>query len=132
METPFRVSSFNNYVELPGDEYLLIHGYSGAVDLAARDTVSRLRDGHTGPLPAGELDQLLRRGYVTRRTPAEEQEFAARIFRHKYARKVSRRSFVFLLSYNCNFRCTYCFQDRKSTRLNSSHSQISYAVFCLK
>src|SRR2546430_8420756 len=25
-----------------------------------------------------------------------------------------------------------CFADRKSTRLNSSHSQISYAVFCLK
>src|SRR5688572_32407150 len=25
-----------------------------------------------------------------------------------------------------------CFEDRKSTRLNSSHSQISYAVFCLK
>src|SRR2546430_2849694 len=24
------------------------------------------------------------------------------------------------------------FGDRKSTRLNSSHSQISYAVFCLK
>src|SRR5688572_11846219 len=24
------------------------------------------------------------------------------------------------------------FKDRKSTRLNSSHSQISYAVFCLK
>src|SRR2546430_10290074 len=31
--------------------------------------------------------------------------------------------------------CTCTFfpnQDRKSTRLNSSHSQISYAVFCLK
>src|SRR2546427_9621901 len=27
-------------------------------------------------------------------------------------------------------RC--CRADRKSTRLNSSHSQISYAVFCLK
>src|SRR2546430_1774142 len=25
-----------------------------------------------------------------------------------------------------------CSKDRKSTRLNSSHSQISYAVFCLK
>src|SRR5688572_32357325 len=25
-----------------------------------------------------------------------------------------------------------CLTDRKSTRLNSSHSQISYAVFCLK
>src|SRR3989440_3072230 len=26
----------------------------------------------------------------------------------------------------------YSYQDRKSTRLNSSHDQISYAVFCLK
>src|SRR2546430_11731712 len=29
-------------------------------------------------------------------------------------------------------RGIYDDQDRKSTRLNSSHSQISYAVFCLK
>src|SRR5205085_10106216 len=28
--------------------------------------------------------------------------------------------------------CIGVHQDRKSTRLNSSHSQISYAVFCLK
>src|SRR2546430_6460322 len=28
--------------------------------------------------------------------------------------------------------CTAISLDRKSTRLNSSHSQISYAVFCLK
>src|SRR5438270_4251603 len=29
-------------------------------------------------------------------------------------------------------RKSHVFTDRKSTRLNSSHSQISYAVFCLK
>src|SRR5205085_12299629 len=28
--------------------------------------------------------------------------------------------------------CSIALRDRKSTRLNSSHSQISYAVFCLK
>src|SRR2546430_11282935 len=28
--------------------------------------------------------------------------------------------------------CSKLSRDRKSTRLNSSHSQISYAVFCLK
>src|SRR5688572_32663169 len=28
--------------------------------------------------------------------------------------------------------CAAPVRDRKSTRLNSSHSQISYAVFCLK
>src|SRR2546430_12549600 len=36
----------------------------------------------------------------------------------------------------CGHECisakTCRIQDRKSTRLNSSHSQISYAVFCLK
>src|SRR2546427_8502483 len=48
-----------------------------------------------------------------------------------------------LLSQKCNLRMVFrlflfCCQaakvrlDRKSTRLNSSHSQISYAVFCLK
>src|SRR2546427_9646800 len=31
-----------------------------------------------------------------------------------------------------NFRPGTLERDRKSTRLNSSHSQISYAVFCLK
>src|SRR3982751_7012533 len=29
-------------------------------------------------------------------------------------------------------RARTCRSDRKSTRLNSSHDQISYAVFCLK
>src|SRR2546430_16873857 len=31
-----------------------------------------------------------------------------------------------------SLRHTLATRDRKSTRLNSSHSQISYAVFCLK
>src|SRR2546430_11889428 len=31
-----------------------------------------------------------------------------------------------------NSRINHRAEDRKSTRLNSSHSQISYAVFCLK
>src|SRR2546430_8281847 len=32
----------------------------------------------------------------------------------------------------CAVRLSTLETDRKSTRLNSSHSQISYAVFCLK
>src|SRR3712207_8705496 len=30
------------------------------------------------------------------------------------------------------FACAWIRSDRKSTRLNSSHANISYAVFCLK
>src|SRR5256886_13266035 len=39
-----------------------------------------------------------------------------------------RNTLRFLLANTSDFDAA----DRKSTRLNSSHSQISYAVFCLK
>src|SRR5439155_8864021 len=34
--------------------------------------------------------------------------------------------------FGAHTRCRMCSRDRKSTRLNSSHVAISYAVFCLK
>src|SRR2546428_7409268 len=38
-----------------------------------------------------------------------------------------------VLKFNIPSECVQAHQaDRKSTRLNSSHDQISYAVFCLK
>src|SRR3712207_8052704 len=39
------------------------------------------------------------------------------------------------LNISLDFSCEGCWEeweDRKSTRLNSSHANISYAVFCLK
>src|SRR3712207_8935654 len=45
--------------------------------------------------------------------------------------RVKREILVMFASWNCdgaNLRR----EDRKSTRLNSSHANISYAVFCLK
>src|SRR5688572_31805547 len=43
-----------------------------------------------------------------------------------------RRCFHFWRLGDLRRRLLRLLQDRKSTRLNSSHSQISYAVFCLK
>src|SRR5688572_32522962 len=51
---------------------------------------------------------------------------------HFWARHLRARGFDVLLlppHYVAPYRRR---RDRKSTRLNSSHSQISYAVFCLK
>src|SRR5438034_8520782 len=42
---------------------------------------------------------------------------------------------VFQATRRCQTTCnqsTWLLEDRKSTRLNSSHTVISYAVFCLK
>src|SRR3712207_8546276 len=42
------------------------------------------------------------------------------------------RVYSWLLSYPVRLRVFRRLEDRKSTRLNSSHANISYAVFCLK
>src|SRR2546427_8443943 len=42
------------------------------------------------------------------------------------------RGFTYETTFNRVTSITNPVTDRKSTRLNSSHSQISYAVFCLK
>src|SRR2546421_1828821 len=47
----------------------------------------------------------------------------------KIEREATTLAFSFL---ERRIRLQLCVEDRKSTRLNSSHDQISYAVFCLK
>src|SRR2546427_9557049 len=44
----------------------------------------------------------------------------------------SKETFVLPFAWRSEGHCSGGHRDRKSTRLNSSHSQISYAVFCLK
>src|SRR2546430_8169205 len=51
---------------------------------------------------------------------------------HQAARGDDRAAVVLAPGALQPFRRQLAILDRKSTRLNSSHSQISYAVFCLK
>src|SRR5699024_11939165 len=45
---------------------------------------------------------------------------------------VEKRGFLLpVLKVECDYKKSATFEDRKSTRLNSSHVSISYAVFCL-
>src|SRR5207249_6824038 len=78
-------------------------------------------DGLKGPmLPCASCETL-------RRVPRERRDrMRRRAHRYRARRRrrgaVTRRAGARLVPY----------QDRKSTRLNSSHVSISYAVFCLK
>src|SRR2546427_1913781 len=53
------------------------------------------------------------------------------LFRSLIARRLRLRPNTFRSAERDSVQCA-ARGDRKSTRLNSSHSQISYAVFCLK
>src|SRR3712207_8090118 len=57
----------------------------------------------------------------------QQHDLARLLHRSEDGRLVHRRERAQIYDFHVN-----TFTDRKSTRLNSSHANISYAVFCLK
>src|SRR5689334_21687845 len=69
-------------------------------------------------------------GFQTQFTPQPAD--AAKVTYHHFAEMDARLAFYRLGENRGRSICIQLCEDRKSTRLNSSHSSISYAVFCLK
>src|SRR3712207_7197909 len=77
-------------------------------------------------------------GRITPDTTFPEGDFRARYFRDDRKREVFERAQAIADDLDIGIEelpevaLRYILRDRKSTRLNSSHANISYAVFCLK
>src|SRR5690606_41974954 len=83
-------------------------------------TLFRSEDGWFG-WPEDERAEELRANFIAAGTPEEQLRVAQELQAHA----LDEVLYVPLGQY-------FMPQDRKSTRLNSSHVKISYAVFCLK
>jgi uncharacterized protein len=97
------------------DKYLLVHGYTGCIDIVSEEIIKYLEsapyiDEKSFPFSGSTFDNLKNRGYITKRSAEEEQAFVKKLASalHEYSR--SRPNFTFVLTYNCNFRCPYCFE----------------------
>src|SRR5256886_7776996 len=89
----------------------------------------------TDPLPPAMFLPILQspstETYVIVRSSGNPQQLAAAI--RTKLRDLDRGLSSFIQTWNQAMDgALFASRDRKSTRLNSSHSQISYAVFCLK
>ena len=140
-----RTSSYTIYVDLPGDpeEMLLVQTYTGAFDKVSRRVASFVRsreirkapkplygdwteempiDGEVPPPSDETIQALKRRGYLTTMTPEEEEEFF-----HSYVEKLHemyskrRPTYMVMPNYDCNLRCSYCFQDHMRTNPEFRH-----------
>lgn len=117
MET-LRVSSYMIPVKLEKEngKYMLIHGYTGAIDVITENLLQQIKQTNAhNNLSEKTLQTLINRGYLTYKTEEEEYAYVARIAQalHKKARIISK-SFTLVITYNCNFRCPYCFEERES------------------
>lgn len=110
-----RVSSYIISVKLENeiDKYILIHGYTGAIDIIEEKYWTDLKSFPDNNNFSEETIQLLQnRGYITSKTENEEYEYVARLAQllHQKQSKLYK-TFAFLVTYNCNFRCPYCFES---------------------
>ncbi len=114
-----RTSDYNIYVPLPdSDKYIMIHGYSGAVDVVPKGVVEFLRGFEDGDsLDSASLTKetfasLKQRGYLTERTPEQEQNFVCKLGRLLHNVQKKRAGFLVMPTYDCNLRCSYCYERR--------------------
>jgi len=129
-----RFSSYNIGTLLKDQNYyLLLHGYTGAVDKVEADFGKYFID-YRGEdcqefLNGASSDFILylqKRGYITTLSHNEEQKLLIKISTeiHKNDVENSVPGFMFIPSYKCNLRCPYCFQPHEMHRGEGKYSKI--------
>ncbi|WP_455639155.1 radical SAM protein [Parabacteroides sp.] len=111
------------------EKQILIHGYTGAIDIVNKnlaDQLMTLQEINQKTFSSELLTFLMKRGYVTDKTEEDEYSYVSRIVRTLHQKELmSYKTFTFVISYNCNFRCPYCFENRnkKDTEFYTTFSR---------
>ena len=128
----YRLSFYTIFIKLDNSKgkYMLVHGYTGAIDIASEKLVACLRSGEPfsaedATFSAEILQSLIDRGYITQKTEEQERTFVQKMADVYHRQHKLLSSFTFLVTYNCNFRCPYCYEGGVS----DSGRQWSGAVF---
>ena len=123
-----RVSKYNIYLPFKKDssKSLIMQGLSGSFDIVDTFVADALKSAETNidcleqQLPADAIDALEKRGYVTKLSAEKEFKVIERVIgaAHNHRKKVLH--FSLLPTYNCNFRCEYCFEYQEKGSLKKT------------
>lgn len=128
-----RTSSYTIHVKTTNpNEIIIVNSLTGATDVITSDVANYLhslrkkgdidRFDHLGEITEevdgtvyqpseATLARLEKRGYLTHDTDEEEQQHLVRLANMIHSKIRLRPSFLLIPSYDCNLRCTYCFQN---------------------
>jgi len=116
-----RLSSYVVQIPLKDtNKTMLIHGYTGAIDVISNQTLEQITQSKhdlSGKISISNqtICKLKRRGYFTNLTREEEIAYVTKIAKLLHQRAlIGKKSFGFLITYNCNFRCPYCYESKIS------------------
>lgn len=114
----YRVSKYNIYLEMRKNpnKKLIIQGIRGSFDIVDHSISEILENGvadsSTLDLISPEnMEILMNRGYVTQLTDEEEYKVIEKISHTLNASSRKNLCITIMPTYNCNFRCEYCFEQ---------------------
>lgn len=112
-----RLSEYNICLDFQEDsnQSLLIQGVTGSFDIIEKKYVTILDEcrndsSNLQKLPKDIRESLIKRGYVTELSEEEEYRFITKLCEGINQRGRKNLSITLLPTYNCNFRCEYCFE----------------------
>lgn len=112
---------------LDNENALLIHGLYGSVDIISSKYINSSHFAKSelfiNNIPETICQHLVSRGHLTEKTASMEEAVMEK-FAEKYEQIHSRGSipprFVFVITYDCNLKCVYCFQRNLKQNFPSS------------
>ena len=112
-----RTSSYLNTVDIDEATSLLYSGSTQCIDLVPTEYAKLLLKGNDlSFLSPEEKDHLLKRGHITGLTPKGELEEFKKLVHSTLGKsatldkKMKMGNLSFILTYNCNLSCSYCYQ----------------------
>lgn len=95
----------------------LLNCYTGAFDLVNDEVASYLKGkNNTESISEESMNKLIERGYITSLSSDDEALLVKRIAQSIHdSIRFQSYNFHFIISYDCNLRCVYCFENGIST-----------------
>lgn len=110
-----RTSSYNIIVKVDDDagRYALLNSYTHAFDIVNQNVYRYLKnEGSDCDISDETKKKLVKRGYITSLSKEDERELVKRLLDKIYDEvRLKNFGFHFIISYDCNLRCVYCYED---------------------